>query len=74
MDHANHVVRVRIEPLGERLRRDDIAQFCLGNVAPFLARAESVAHRHSNIALAERCNYVGSDESGTTGNEDHCLN
>ena len=72
MEHRVDVTDVRIEKIQQALRRYDMGELTLGNVAPLLATTEAVAHDEIVLAtLLERSRQIRSDEAGAAGNDDH---
>jgi hypothetical protein len=59
------------KPRGERVGMDELAQRRACEVAPLVALAQPVTHRHRLVRRGERGHDVRADEAGTTGDEDH---
>ena len=71
MDDSVQRVPIQVEPSFQPFWRKHIAQLGLGQIAPFLFPPQEIAHGDAIAALAQSSGDVGTNESRTSGNQDH---
>ena len=66
------MLAIGFEEVEQLLGVNDVGQFALGDIAPFVVGAQPVAdHQLAGAPLFQGRQDIGPDEAGTAGNENH---
>lgn len=72
MEDDLDVLAIGFEEVEQLLGVDDVGQFALGDVLPFVVGAQAVAyHQFAGITRFQRGQDVGTDKAGASGDDDH---
>src|SRR3546814_12519648 len=71
VEHAREPALGPAQELRQLLRRDDVLDLVMRQVAPLVALAQAVADDHLLAPLAEGGDQVGADEAGAASDEKH---